>query len=104
MRFAKVLLDVSAEKLMEKAGDCFDIAKTQHDIADKQHKSADKLDTSANELDTLGHALEADADQLKGKTKIVSARKDTELEAVSVSVPPNPLAPSPSRPFPKAWE
>jgi hypothetical protein len=88
MRFAKVLLDVSAEKLMEKAGDCFDIAKTQHDIADKQHKSADKLDTSANELDTLGHALEADADQLKGKTKIVSARKDTELEAVSVSVPP----------------
>ena len=42
MRFAKVLLDVSAEKLMEKAGDCFDIAKTQHDIADEQHKSADK--------------------------------------------------------------
>jgi hypothetical protein len=79
MRFAKTLLEKSAEKLVEKAADCFDLAKTQHDIADEQHTSADNLDTSADHLDKLGHALEADAAQLRGETKMVPARNSVRL-------------------------
>lgn len=87
-------IDKSAQALLERAADCFDLAKTQHkaaatqhDIASKQiecaekqhtnadkqeeigtrqHEGADRLDETANELNALGHALTKDAVEIKG--------------------------------------
>lgn len=50
MHFEKKLAEKSVAVLMDKAQDCFDVAKTQHEIADKQSDNADKLDTIGNAL------------------------------------------------------
>jgi hypothetical protein len=92
MQIEKMALEKSAEALLEKAADCFDLAKTQQDLADKQHEiaaiqhenadqqheiaarqdsSADKLEVNADRLDALGHALEANAVEIMGDTEIV---------------------------------
>jgi hypothetical protein len=91
MHSAKDLMDKSANKLLKKAADCFDLAETQHHVADKQHKvasaqhcGADELETSANKLEALGHALEADAAEIKGNGEVV---------ARGISVPTSPTAP-----------
>ena len=89
MRIEKIVLEKSANTLLAKAEDCFDLAKTQHveadaqhDIADtqlnvaarqkrigiQQHKGADKLDASADKLDALGHALVDNAVEIMGDT------------------------------------
>jgi hypothetical protein len=98
MHSEKALMDKSADKLIKKAADCFDLAETQHHVADKQHEtagrqhcSADELETSADKLEALGHALEADAAEIKGNTEVV---------ARGISVPPLPTTsaiPSASR-------
>lgn len=83
MRFEKALLEKSANNLLKKADDCFDLAKTQHATADKQHEiaarqhsNADQLDTSADKLVALGHSLEAEAVEIKGATDSVSVRSN----------------------------
>jgi len=97
MQIEKMVLKKSAETLLEKAGDCFELAKVQQDLADKQHESAaiqhenadqqheiaaeqdsnaDKLDVNADKLDSLGHALEADAAEIMGNTEVVQRGKN----------------------------
>jgi hypothetical protein len=92
MRIEKIVLDKAAEALLEKAADCFDLAKTQQNLADEQHevaaiqhenadeqheiaakndRNADQLDASADKLDTLGRSLEADAVEIIGNTEVV---------------------------------
>jgi hypothetical protein len=92
MRIEKIVLEKSVKALLDKADDCFDLAKTQHNLAEKQHESAalqqenadkqqaiaaqqhsdaDKLDTKADKLDALGHELEANAVEIKGETQLV---------------------------------
>jgi hypothetical protein len=102
MRFEKTLLDKSAKALLDKAEDCFGLAKTQHEIADKQHEiaasqhsSADNLDTSADKLAALGHALEADAVELKGETEIIAARTDPRPREGAASMAPKAGSPPP---------
>jgi hypothetical protein len=92
MHSEKALMDESADKLLEKAADCFDIAETQlhvagmqHEIASRQHCSADELETSAHKLEALGHALEADAAEIKGNTEVVA-------RGISVQRSPGALA------------
>jgi hypothetical protein len=75
----KAQMDKSADKLIKKAADCFDVAETQlhvarqqHEIAGKQHCGADELEASAHKLEALGHALEADAVEIKGNTEVVA--------------------------------
>jgi hypothetical protein len=91
MHSKRALLEQSADKLIKKAAECFDVAETQHHVADKQHEiasrqhcSADELETSAHKLEALGHALEADAAEIKGNAEIV---------ARGISAPPSPTAP-----------
>jgi hypothetical protein len=86
MRYGKNLNEKTAKMLMEKAEDCFDLAKTQHGIADqqheiaaRQHKNADKLDASARKLDAVGHALEVDAVEITGKDEMVVGRTSPRL-------------------------
>lgn len=57
MHFEKKLAEKSVAVLMDKAQDCFDVAKTQHEIADKQHEIADKQSDNADKLDTIANAL-----------------------------------------------
>ena len=71
-------IEKAAEALLDKAEDCFELAKTQQDGADRQHEiaarqraSADKQTENANRLVRLGHALEADAANLHGETQVV---------------------------------
>ena len=91
MRIEKIVLEKSANSLLAKAEDCFDLAKTQHveadaqhDIADtqldaaarqrrigiQQHEGADKLDASADKLDAVGNALVDNAVEMMGETII----------------------------------
>jgi hypothetical protein len=77
MKIEKAVRDKEANALLEKAADCFDLAKTQqaaadaqHDIAARQHKGADGLVVSAKKLDALGHALTDDAVEIKGVTEL----------------------------------
>jgi hypothetical protein len=88
----KTLMNRSADKLIKKAADCFDLAETQHHVAETQHESAgrqhcsaDELEASARKLEVLGRALEADAAEIKGNTEAV---------AREISVPPLPTAPT----------
>jgi hypothetical protein len=60
MQIRKALLEKSLEVLLEKAGDCSDLAKAQRASADKQHESAHKLEK-------MGQALEDDAAELKNE-------------------------------------
>jgi hypothetical protein len=97
MRIEKIVLEKSAETLLEKAEDCFDFAKTQHDqaeklhegvtmqkenaakqiaIADQQHCEAEKLEAKADKLDAMGRALEAHAVEIKGDTLVVQRGRD----------------------------
>ena len=92
MQIEKIVLEKSAETLLEKAADCFDLADTQqaladkqheiaaiqhenadqqHELAAKQHVSANKLEANADKLDAMGHALEASAVEIKGDTVVV---------------------------------
>jgi hypothetical protein len=71
MRIEKIVLEKSAERLLDKAEDCFDLAKIQKDEAGEQHKDADVLDASATKLIALGNSLEADAVEIKGDTLVV---------------------------------
>lgn len=99
MEIGKAILAKSIETLMEKAADCFDLAKTQQDMADKQHElaaaqhdnvdqqhelaakqsitaekidaNADKLEAAASKLNTMGQALEASAVETLGDTMVV---------------------------------
>lgn len=81
MRIEKVVLEKSAEGLLEKSENCFSLAKTQQDLAEQlhaasmqevnageqqkiaaaQHDNANKLNAKADTLITLAHALETDA-------------------------------------------
>jgi hypothetical protein len=100
----KTLMNRSADKLIKKAADCFDLAETQHHVAETQHESAgrqhcsaDESEASARKLEVLGRALEADAAEIKGN--------NTEAVAREISVPPLPTAPaisSASRPSAKS--
>jgi predicted phage gp36 major capsid-like protein len=92
MRIEKIVLEKSAEALLDRAADCFDLAKIQHTqaehqheiallqqqnadkqhaIAARQHCDADQLDTKADKLDALACALEANAVEIMGDTAIV---------------------------------
>jgi hypothetical protein len=99
----KTLMNRSADKLIRKAADCFDLAETQHHVAEAQHEgagrqhcSADELEASARKLEVLGRALEADAAEIKGN--------NTEVVAREISVPslPVPAISSASRPSAKS--
>jgi hypothetical protein len=88
MRIKKIVFEKSANSLLAKAEDCFDLAKTQHvetdaehNIADtqldsaarqkrigmQQHEGADKPDASANKLDSVGNALVDNAVEIMGE-------------------------------------
>jgi hypothetical protein len=95
MHSEKALMHKAADRLIKKAADCFDIAEAQHYVAEKQHESAsrqhcnaDALEANANKLDGIGHALEADAAEIYGSTK-VGAREMISPIAPAV----DPLAP-----------
>ncbi len=74
MQISSAVVEISIGKLMDKAGDCLDRAKSghalavdQHELAETQHQSADKVDAHADRLEKLGHALIDDALELKVK-------------------------------------
>jgi hypothetical protein len=85
MQVEKLVLEKSAETLLEKAEECFDVAKSQQILADKQHQIAKtqrenadqqhalavKQDSNADKLATVGYALEASAVEIKGDTLVV---------------------------------
>jgi hypothetical protein len=80
----------TAEHLMAKAADCFDLATAQHDIADtqhevasRQHHSADKVDANADKLDALAQAFEAEAIAIKGQADFDNARTSAPLRGKS---------------------
>ena len=102
MRIEKALLEKSVATLVEKADDCFDLAKSQHETADKQHEAADKQheaahkqDDSADELDTLGHALVDSAVEIKGQMELNVGRNSPPFNSR-----PNDLKPK-AEPIPK---
>jgi hypothetical protein len=91
MKIEKIVLEKSAEALLERAEDCFDLATAQHKMADEQHEvaarqsenantqqeiaaeqhaGAIKLAAKADELETLGSALVAEAVEIKGDTQV----------------------------------
>ncbi len=91
MKIRKLLLEKSAEALLERAHDCFDLGNAQHAMAEKQHEDAtrqqdnakvqqeiaarqhsdaDKLSAKADKLDALGKDLVADAVEFKGDTQV----------------------------------
>jgi len=97
MKIEQVVLEKSAETLLERAGDCFDIADTQHKMAEQQHQvaarqsenadrqqaiaagqhmDADKLSAKADKLDALGRALEAEAIKIAGEMQVVQCGDD----------------------------
>jgi hypothetical protein len=92
MQIDKLLLEKSAEALVERADDCFDLATTHHAMAEHQHEvakrqqenadmqrgiavrqhvDADKLEAKADKLDALGNELLEDAAEIKGETLLV---------------------------------
>jgi hypothetical protein len=92
MKIEKIVFEKSAEALLKRADDCFDLAATHHKMAEKQHEDAagqfenanrqqaiaadqhveaDKLSAKADKLDALGHALEADAVEIMGEMQMV---------------------------------
>jgi formylmethanofuran dehydrogenase subunit C len=85
MRIEKIVLEKSANTLLERAEDCFSLAASQQGLADKQHEiaaaqhenadqqhenavrqhsDADKLDDNADKLDTNAIKLGAIVDRL----------------------------------------
>lgn len=120
MKIEKDVLQNAAQKLAERAEDCFDRAKIQHASADRQHASADaqhvsadaqhvsahaqdasaakqhasaeKQHDSADKLVTLGIALEADAVELNGEIEMRTARNSPHIE-----VPAGPARPPAAR-------
>jgi hypothetical protein len=42
MKIDKIVLEKSAEALLERAGDCFDLAASQHKMAERQHEDASR--------------------------------------------------------------
>jgi hypothetical protein len=69
----KLEMTKAAAVMMQKAGDCLEMAKTESDAAITQHENAahmrdaaDLQNESAKKLTKLGHALEADAVSLQG--------------------------------------
>ena len=102
MQIEKIVLEKSAEALLEQAEDCFDLAKTQHKLAEhqhdiamlqqqnadkqqgiaaRQHCDADQLATKADKLVALGHALEANAVEIKGDTMLVQRDRESAVSA-----------------------
>ena len=80
MRPANNVIEKAAQPLLEKAQECFDLAKTQQDNADKQHEKPERQHASANsqsdnaaKLVTLASALETDAVNLQGETEVLPA-------------------------------
>ena len=69
--------------LINKAQDCFDVAKTQHEIADKQSDNADKLDT-------IGNALVDNAVDLNGELVMDANRTSPRIRLPEI---PNGVAP-----------
>jgi hypothetical protein len=102
MNFDKTLLDKSAITQLEKAEECFDLARIQHEAADaqhemaaeqldnaqrqyanadqqkdtatKQHANAKLLAANADKLDELGHMLNDNALEIKGEAEMASGR------------------------------
>jgi hypothetical protein len=97
MRFEKERLEKTVNALIDKAEDCFELAKSQHKaadlqhvLADKQHENADKLDTGADKLDTVGDALTADAMELKGSLEMDARRTSPRLRMLIEGTLPEP--------------
>lgn len=97
MVVAKAVLDKSVGSLIDKAEDCFDLAKAghaqadkQHEIAVTQHQNADKVDANADHLETLGNALIGDALELKGEMEFVAARTSQTLPGGTAGIPLKP--------------
>jgi hypothetical protein len=82
MDFEKRLIEKSVKTLIDKAEECFDLAKAQEKIADK--------------LDTVGDQLTAGAVVLKGELELDAARTSPCLRT------PVETAPQESRLIPKA--
>jgi len=80
---------IAAEAKLEKAEDCFVLAKSHHEqaelqhqgasrqivnaaaqenIASLQHRNADTLEAKAKALKNQGHSLQAEAAKINGKT------------------------------------
>jgi hypothetical protein len=102
MNLDKTLLDKSAITQLEKAEECFGLAKIQHEAADaqhemaaeqldnaqrqyanaekqkdtatKQHANAEKLAANADKLDELGHMLNENALEIKGEAEMANGR------------------------------
>jgi hypothetical protein len=81
MDFEKKLIEKSVKTLIDKAEECFDLAKAQEKIADK--------------LDTMGDQLTAGAVVLKGELELDAARTSPRLRT--------PVEPTPREhgPIPK---
>ena len=65
MQIEKIVLEKSANTLLAKAEDCFDLAKTQHVEADAQHDIAD------TQLNTAARQKRIGIQQHKGADKLV---------------------------------
>jgi hypothetical protein len=75
----KTLMNKSAEKILDKAADCAEIAEIEHHVAEAQHQmasrqhcSADELEMSSKKLKQIARLLEADAAEIKGNTELVA--------------------------------
>jgi hypothetical protein len=121
MDIGKVILEKSVDTQMEKAADCFDLAKTQqnmadkqheiaaaqrenaeqqHDNADLQHEIAAKQSIGADKIDANGNKLEADANKLNTiaqalQTSAVETLGDTMLVQRGCARPPQFAKPIP---------
>jgi hypothetical protein len=61
----KKLLQKTVDVLLEEAGDCLDLAKSQRKSAERQQAVADEQQVSARKLEQLGQALAHNACDLK---------------------------------------
>lgn len=109
MHFEKKLAEKSVAVLMDKAQECFDVAKDQHKIADKQHEAADKQqeaanmqheiadrqDNNADILDTMGNALVDDAVDLKSELELDANRTSPRIR---LREPPDDVPPKAGSP------
>ena len=73
MRNEKLLRDKSAEAVVKRAEDCFDLAKTQHDAADLQHSIASRQLNNADKQHDI-------ASQQLDKADKQHANADTQQE------------------------
>jgi hypothetical protein len=63
MQIEKIVLEKAADTLLEKAEDCFDLAKTQYHLAEKQHEGAAMQKENADKQIAIAAQQHCDAER-----------------------------------------